>query len=390
MKKLIFSLAFIFSFIQLFAEGIQFFHGTWQEALDKAKTENKAIFVDAYAEWCGPCKRMAANTFPNSAVGELFNNNFICMKLDMEKDESVDFRKNFTPNAYPTLFFVDGNNKLVHRAVGGLEPAQLIELGKFVLSKQDKIEEMDAEYEKGTRAPDFLRKYAKALMRAGKPSLKTVNEYLNTQKDFTTPDNLKFLLEATSEADSRIFKLLIDNKDKVVTMAGAQPFKDKVEAACIKTAGKAIEFKTEALLTEAKNKMKLHVPEKSANFAYAQDMAFALATNNVKKYLDVCKNYINKEVKNDAAQLNKTAETIAEKLANSPEALSFAEKLAKKASENGGLFNYYYTHAAILYKSGKKEEALKIANKALEVAKRDTPNAAGNVEALIRTIKGEQ
>lgn len=388
MKKTIFSFLFIFSFIQLFAEGIQFFHGTWQEALDKAKAENKTIFIDAYAEWCGPCKRMAANTFPNPAVGALFNANFVCMKLDMEKDESVDFRKSFTPSAYPTLFFVDANNKLVHRAVGGLEPPQLIELGKFVLSKQDKIEELEAVYEKGDRTPDFLRKYSKALIRAGKPSLKAVNEYLNTQKDFTTPDNLKYLLEATSEADSRIFKLLVENKAKVVAISSEAAFKEKVEAACQKTVAKAIEFKTEALLTEAKAKMKQHVPEKSTSFAYTQDMAYALATANVKKYLDVCKNYVSKEVKNDAAKLNKTAETIVEKLATSPEALAYAEKLAKKAAENGGLYNYYYTYAVVLYKSGKKAEALTIANKSLEIARRDNPNALGNVEALIEMIKG--
>lgn len=33
--------------------GIQFYHGTWKEACDKAKAENKLIFVDFYTKWCG-------------------------------------------------------------------------------------------------------------------------------------------------------------------------------------------------------------------------------------------------------------------------------------------------------------------------------------------------
>ena len=65
--------------------GIEFFHGTWAEAKAKAKAEDKLIFVDAYAEWCGPCKRMSAQTFPDPKAGEFFNPNFICLKIDMEK-----------------------------------------------------------------------------------------------------------------------------------------------------------------------------------------------------------------------------------------------------------------------------------------------------------------
>ena len=40
-------------------KGIHFVNGlSWQEVLQKAKAENKYIFVDCYATWCGPCKAM--------------------------------------------------------------------------------------------------------------------------------------------------------------------------------------------------------------------------------------------------------------------------------------------------------------------------------------------
>ncbi|MEO8861358.1 MAG: thioredoxin family protein, partial [Ginsengibacter sp.] len=37
-------------------EGLNFFEGTWKEAVQKARDENKPIFLDIYATWCGPCK----------------------------------------------------------------------------------------------------------------------------------------------------------------------------------------------------------------------------------------------------------------------------------------------------------------------------------------------
>ena len=74
MKNII--LLFAFAFFMgnnSFAQGIQFDKGDWQEILAKAKEEDKLIFVDAYAAWCGPCKKMARDVFTKPEVGEFFN-----------------------------------------------------------------------------------------------------------------------------------------------------------------------------------------------------------------------------------------------------------------------------------------------------------------------------
>ena len=38
------------------SEGIKFDEGSWQELTAKAQSEQKFIFVDFYADWCGPYK----------------------------------------------------------------------------------------------------------------------------------------------------------------------------------------------------------------------------------------------------------------------------------------------------------------------------------------------
>ncbi len=115
---------------------ISFFHGTWEEALKQAQKKNKAIFVDAYTDWCGPCKMMAAQTFSDAEVGTFFNENFINVKLDMEKGEGLAFAKTYSVNAYPTLLFINPNNKeIVHKVLGFRKSDLFISEGKVAVSK---------------------------------------------------------------------------------------------------------------------------------------------------------------------------------------------------------------------------------------------------------------
>ena len=94
--------------------GIQFIHDNYNEAIAKAKSEKKIIFLDAYTTWCGPCKMMSKLTFTVPEVGSFFNKNFVNLKFDMEKGDGPMLQQKFDVVAYPTLLFIDSSGKLVH------------------------------------------------------------------------------------------------------------------------------------------------------------------------------------------------------------------------------------------------------------------------------------
>ena len=51
MKKIISIILLVLFANLLSAQGIKFFEGTFKEALEKAKLENKKVFVDVYTDW---------------------------------------------------------------------------------------------------------------------------------------------------------------------------------------------------------------------------------------------------------------------------------------------------------------------------------------------------
>lgn len=98
--------------------GVQFFAGSWKDALTEAKRQNKPLFVDVYANWCPPCRRMAREAFPDAKVSERYNARFINYRIDAEMGEGVGIARSYAVASYPTLLYVAPNGELMQRSVG--------------------------------------------------------------------------------------------------------------------------------------------------------------------------------------------------------------------------------------------------------------------------------
>ena len=91
-----------------FAQGINWFKGSFEEAKALAKKENKLIFFYSYTTWWGPCKGLKKDVFPSKEVGKVFNKYFINFGFDAEKTkENRELAKHYKVKGFPTLLFIN-------------------------------------------------------------------------------------------------------------------------------------------------------------------------------------------------------------------------------------------------------------------------------------------
>lgn len=106
------------------------FSTSLEKAKVQAKKENKLIFVDNYATWCGPCKKLDANVFNDKELADYFNKTFINVKIDVEKGEGPSVKQKYKINSVPTLLFLDHEGNVKHRAIGYMNKTQLLKTAK--------------------------------------------------------------------------------------------------------------------------------------------------------------------------------------------------------------------------------------------------------------------
>ncbi|WP_456102821.1 thioredoxin family protein [Prevotella sp.] len=198
------------------ANGIKFFKGTFSEALAQAKKENKLVFVDFYAVWCVPCKKMAKTVFTQDEVGKYFNEHFINLQLDAEKGENVEIAKNYKVAAYPTVAFISSDGKALSVNTGAMDKDELMEAAKIAAGESVSFEELYNKYKADNNDLDVQQQL---LLKA--PSFLQAQEGMDADKWVTRLQKLyksyvaaKAPLKLINENDYRIILTLEGDEDK--------------------------------------------------------------------------------------------------------------------------------------------------------------------------------
>jgi thioredoxin-related protein len=200
---------------------------SWSEIIKKAAAENKFVFVDAYATWCGPCKQMDAKVYPDPAVARVLNESFLSVKIQMDETDKdnekikaryVDARyinNNYRPDGYPCFLFFTPNGTLANQVVGYREPDKFITVVNEALTNpMDKYKVEINKFKNGqlgyVAMPGLARQANQNKDKELANSIARVykEKYLDLldEKDVFTKDNLLFVVD--------FYYTLLTTKDK--------------------------------------------------------------------------------------------------------------------------------------------------------------------------------
>ncbi len=85
------------------AYNIDFTTRSLKKAFELAQKEEKLIFVDVTASWCGPCKKMESSTFRDSAFSSVINDQYIPLQLNFDSHKNSQLMRLTDTRSIPTL-----------------------------------------------------------------------------------------------------------------------------------------------------------------------------------------------------------------------------------------------------------------------------------------------
>ena len=221
------------SFKKLASVGVYWEDLTLEQALKKAERGKRMVFVDCYTTWCGPCKYMTSNVFPQETVGDYFNPNFICLKIDMEKGEGPELVKRYGIRAFPTFLILRPDGSVYHKILGSGEADAFLKRVREGMEEEHSTGYLDKLYDEGNRDKDFLTRYVKSLLSIyEEDKAKEVSDVLLglLEESEKVDSNYWFIFEnpTLTSQKSDNFKYLIDYREAFIQSLGKKKIDNKL------------------------------------------------------------------------------------------------------------------------------------------------------------------
>ncbi|MCS3800132.1 thioredoxin family protein [Niastella sp. OAS944] len=188
---------------------------SWKQTLAKAKEENKFIFIDAFASWCGPCKKMDREVYVNDTVGNYFNDKFISIKVQMDKTkndnafvqswyaDAAALNKQYRVQGYPSLIFLSPSGIIVHQVLGYQSVKELIAVaqtatkpGQVYVDPFAEYDQLVTDYRKGIKNYDKMPYMIKTAYQLGEKELGKIVMDEHTEYVATLPKQKRYTKDA--------------------------------------------------------------------------------------------------------------------------------------------------------------------------------------------------
>lgn len=423
MKRLFCAVLFCPLFVAAQEHGIVFLqNASWQKVLQKAKVENMYIFVDCYASWCGPCKWMDKNVYTNDTVGRAMNGQFLSVQIQMDTTQHDNgeiknlystahhFGEQYQINVYPSFLFFSPDGRIVHEDVGAMYVKDFIKMTKAAMDPQEQYYTLLTHYQRGDENYSVMPYLAKMARKLRQNQLETAIAQAYTQQylerlpsdQLWTKDNLKFIgsFSEIIHSDDKVFKQYFQDRKRIDSIMDRPGYSDELinsviyKGEIVSTFDIAIKAKSEP------NWYRIgRIIEKKYNKDYAERgvlkgrMDFYHVTKQWGKYITYFIRWQEgnsmQAIQRDSGGLgtviflNNCAWEVFQYSKKERELDTAISWVDLAISMNSG---HYYsslmdTKANLLYKLGKKNEALKLEEQSYRLAN-NNKDIQGNLEKM--------
>ena len=200
----------------------------WLSVLKKSETEKKPVFLDIYASWCGPCKKMDAEVFANPNVADFYNENFINSKIDGESPFGVILVREFMLKGFPSMYYVDSEKFIYSKLVGFRPPEIFLDYGKTINNNKDLLKEFALSFETGRLHGEKIKEYIDLLTRIDykEPIAKINTLFINSMntREILLPGNKEMIINSALQFESEPFRIILEQHDTLMALWGEEDY----------------------------------------------------------------------------------------------------------------------------------------------------------------------
>jgi len=382
----------------------------YEDVFDLAKNEGKSVMLYFHFDQCGACRQMERSTLVDQDVIDFFNENFISYEINTKKGEGIDINKLYEIRLHPAFVFLDHNGNELNKIIGSFTAEEFIAQAKNALDPKKTLEYFKNQYSNGHRDADFLFDYCYRLKDANELDSLLINDYLRTQseEDLLEEKNIRFVYEfmihkhqTCIDLEHIAFQFMSENKKLFTPYFNLEQVNTRLFYVTSHYVSNAAVHCSDEVFWKSLERLKefdgkdyefkeiwggVTMWTTSKEHSLNKEIRYYKSKGDVLKYQGLTQKKINK-IWDDTEALNSFAWA---NYINEVDEFILNKSLecVVRSIELNSNYNNNDTYAALLYKTKQYVESLVVAERAVQIAKKDERNCDETL-SLIEKIKDQ-
>ena len=345
-----------------------------QVAKKKADDGMLMLFVDVYATWCGPCKMMDSQVYPDPAVAEFMNTHFVNVRMDGETDFGRKYAAEQQLQGYPSMFIFSDDGDRVGQVVGFKPAPEFLPLLEGMVKNYRLVEEYRVAYGNGTITLESFADYISQLRELGndEEAESLAGEYIRKKIGDDLKDNDIRVIAYYMDLEDRWWPVFTTETERVKRVLGKE-YIPVLETIYNNTLAKAVEQENIVLISRMANELSPLVMaerDETGDLLTLPFLQYYYYTGQIPELITYIDTRFGADRKGDHQWLFGVASQVVDmdQQNQTPEVMKKGEEWFATCISMEEQYDYYFYYGMVLFFQQKAEEAKVSFEKALTLA----------------------